>query len=1223
MPLDPKKVAEELRKRGTTPGGRETAAPEPTPAPAAPTPQIEQQGGDRFGTAKRLAGVLFSGEALAGAVGLPSFPELPFGIDKPIRFGLDLVASPVGLASLIAFPIAPGLSFAGKIAADVAVGTAATLTARATAAIIPEDAPRILQFAPLLTGFIGAGALGGTIRGAVRQSQASAVAAVARAVPSEQTALGGFVRLRAPRDLLDSREQVGVLGVGRINQLLKNLNAAFQINPSANDSTFFGTLKTAYIGILLDNKKQTQIVLDGTLPGGFKAFNIVRRTGRDGATGPFVEGLKNQPDNLSFTKLMSINNAPARFAMNAEQTTTWNEARRLIDEGSALLDDILPGRRKLDLGKDELYFPQQPLDKRGKPFPKVADPLAERLWNDTGPAVLEGGLSQAMPEEVMRMYLETVLELLTENQLNLAVLSRGVTPNAAARATRSGKDAHSRFVEASRSHRDQVQRFMKSQRSETETGVLAGTGAHPNVTEVSLLNNTESNFLKAGKEWSRQQETIWNKLPGHLFRGGTDATDIPVIKYKGKFFADEDGIDDYRRWMRQRAVPGADTSAGIDTIRKAGDFMRFTAATYDVAAPFVNFLPLFGTNPVAWGRVAHAQIRSMFNAEWQGGYIRKNFDSIDEMVRHGGVDPGAVELFKAIEAGGFAEQAIRSKIARATGLSAVTRAAQRGYDGAMLVGRHAYWQALRPTWKGSLGELGKLVRNHTGALEPARLGVTPSRRAVESFVLFAPRLMRSTIALVADATRPWTPVGAEAAHSLLRLAAVAMSFTAIANVAQGIATGMTEEQLNDRLSRVLNPLKGREFLSIKIGDKWYGVGGQVRSIAQFMTRAVSGTITEGPKHLLTADAFDNPLLRYSSGRLSPAGSVLLGSVELVTGEKHNILPFEEIDSFPDVVTLAARGMLPFAVQAALEDGLDFGDALEVVGPRATPATPTDRFNVLARRRYGLDFADLTDTEQDIIKGENPDIVERQKTFGGREEKEWRRTKDEINDETNNRLKLAVEELDAGQSTTKDFREQIEGLLGDRVVRQEQAMRDFGVEFGPANTPRRIALDAYFQTFEDAKRPSGEIDWERWEELQQGLNNDVQAGLYGDPTRIRAFIDERRRFPHPAELDFFFEAKDVIRESGYWDLRDDVFEQLFRQVAQRTVPGARSARDMDLALTSAQAEGDTGKARRIQNTLNRMDSIVARRRLRLRRQNRALDQALNRLGYVTRVVSLRS
>ena len=89
---------------------------------------------------------------------------------------------------------------------------------------------------------------------------------------------------------------------------------------------------------------------------------------------------------------------------------------------------------------------------------------------------------------------------------------------------------------------------------------------------------------------------------------------------------------------------------------------------------------------------------------------------------------------------------------------------------------------------------------------------------------------------------------------------------------------------------------------------------------------------------------------------------------------------------------------------------------------------------------------------------------------------------------------------------------------------------------------------------------------------------------------------------------------MIRDSGYWDVRDDVAEQLFAPLLRQF--GAESAHDLDVMEAQAQREGNTGLVQRIRVIIRRIDSITSDRRTVLRRRNGALDAALLRLGHAT-------
>lgn len=726
--------------------------------------------------------------------------------------------------------------------------------------------------------------------------------------------------------------------------------------------------------------------------------------------------------------------------------------------------------------------------------------------------------------------------------------------------------------------------------------------------------------LAENKRWTDLREHTWDHLPGGMFGRGEE--NIPVALWNNKYYVPRDG--DYAEFAkRYDGITGQAHNAalpkGLKAAEQASNLARFTAATADFAGAFTQGMALLAFAPKEWGKMAATSFQSFFDPAVQGRYIQKNWDSIQSMLVEGRVPGGEIEIFKAIEKDGLA-RFLKEAPVLGGGLTRF----QRSYDTMLMVTRHQLWEALLPVWKGEKSALGDEIKKMTGGLDPRSIGVGPSRQAIESMVFFAPRMLRSTLALTADAMRPWTKEGELAARALTRITAGMAGVMMLANLSVGALNGEDDTQIEKRLASTMDPTSGRKFLSMQVGDHYYGVGGQVRGIVQLLSKAVSE-----PSSLTKADAMDNPLIRYAQGRLSPAGNTGLGIAELITDEDHNILPFNTVDTFPDLVKMTASSALPFALQSAAEEGWDWRNpatyahpfvtaATEMGGIRATQFTAMDILDKSAYERYGLPYGDLTDAEQKVVEGLAPEAQKARGELGDKNDKEYRKAKDKADGVAELSLNTLQQKLSTGEMTPRDYREARQQVLRDRSVKLVTAQEDFDQNFGGTDTDKRKLMTDYFDTFDKAEFIPGQIDWERWEELQRDFDANVAAGKYGPVERARQMLDERRGFDVPAD-DWFQANAKVIRDVDYWGLKDEAFPKV-AAAAARIDPNIRSANDLTEAISLAAVDGDSKKAVRLGAILHALEGITDARRKALRLKNPTLDKALFENGYITKRVT---
>lgn len=1156
---------------------------------------------EQRGALGRGIGFLLSGEEFLGATLEPAVKRLTgkdidiSDLPGPLRLLADLTLSPLGLLLTAAAPITGGASlgirgagiaaktarFGARLIPEAGVAAAATGVGRLVDELVPDDAPGAVQLvAPILGAFGGGIGAGLGIRGLLRTAPRAAVTASARRSGRkfivDQTSIDDAV-LEIRGGLPKGPAGRALARLGKPIDPSKTFVADSDITDLARRRLLAGNEDAADVMTINAFVKKISDVFD------IDANNVVRNVPR--AVGATVGDVLSNP------------NAIKQLDLNAEQASVFTRVHEYIAElRSTLADDGLELFPKFD-ADGSLYFPRQALAKDGKLFAARSDPASKRFYDNEGLAQSKG-TDYANPDIAMRELTKVVLDLKVEKQFDEAIKNLVVSGAAAAFAKKEGRIAFGQWSRA----QGVTQKAKRAAKTARERGFPLDT-----ITKQKAFVAAQAVEETKRAEWLKTQNRIWKTLPGHLWGRGSE--DITVSQWKGGFLPAED-VANLAKWENE-ALQGLPEA--ITKVQQVGDLMRFTAATADFAMPFVQGLPLLANNPVAWGKMAARHYAAFFDPNIQRRYIERNFDDIIDMVQESRVPIGNVELFESLKQGGLAERILSVPGMKQTAKPLFTRF-QRSYDTGLLIARTELFKAMRPRWQGTVGELGASVRNMSGGLETRSLGVGPGQRGLESMALFSPRLLRSTLALVTDAARPWTPRGAEAAHTLLRMSAAAAGLMAVTNVAVGVMAGDTEEEIEKRLEGVLNPTNGRQFLGVQVGDQWYGLGGQVRSIAQLIARAATT-----PSELTRDDALDNPLIRFAQGKLSPVASVVLGSFELITEEKHNIMPFDTIDSFPDVLGLAATGMMPFFLQTAKEEGWDLTNPspfVELFGPRSSPPTPTDVLNREAQVRFGLDYTDLTGIEQEEIAKEFPKAIEARKAFGGKAEREHRENVD-INDaRAFSTLEAAAQAQQGGQATRKELRETINDTLHDRFVANKSSREALGIEFGAADTPKRAVLDAYFQTFEDAALTAGgtQINWDRWEELQAELDTRITAGEFGNPASARRQVEDRRRFVLPDELKWFDANKKLIEDTGYWEVKDEVFA-LIEPALKRLGLILRSARELELQMAKAAETAPNREFTILRSLWNRLNSVASKRRQLMRRRNPALDRALRENGHI--------
>ena len=425
---------------------------------------------------------------------------------------------------------------------------------------------------------------------------------------------------------------------------------------------------------------------------------------------------------------------------------------------------------------------------------------------------------------------------------------------------------------------------------------------------------------------------------------------------------------------------------------------------------------------------------------------------------------------------------------------------QSSYNAGLGHARMLLYKGARESWSGTEDELAQYVRNLTGGLDTRALGVGPGARQAENLWLaFSPRLLRSTIAIVADGIlKPTSPQGQRALRTLGTWLAGAHGIYVLSGLAMGKDW--------DELAEGLNPLNGKRYLSHQINGDWVGVGGQARAMSQLIWGLTMGAYQE-PSSLWAPNLQENPLLRFVSGRGAVGLNIVGGAVEAGTGGKVNALQFDDVDGSLDYLAHLGTSALPFVVQGLLEGEQWPTAGAAMVGARTSPETPYDRrrtHRAAALRRRGVEVGEyLTDDEwkglasdtradiDDAINANNPEIPTDIKELNEQWDSDTYYYQSKLADIEDAHVRtLDVLWSDSMQDGKypwgKKFRERVDELRGEKA-RDLKALRDSADEFIFAtddNTDERVRMK---NPSYDPRMRSALDEFEEWEPSEHEFN----------------------------------------------------------------------------------------------------------------------------------------
>lgn len=254
-------------------------------------------------------------------------------------------------------------------------------------------------------------------------------------------------------------------------------------------------------------------------------------------------------------------------------------------------------------------------------------------------------------------------------------------------------------------------------------------------------------------------------------------------------------------------------------------------------------------------------------------------------------------------------------------------------------------EGLEDTWTKSAGGdiqgLSAWLNRLTGNYNPERAGFTKRQIAMErAFGFFAPRFLRSTLAVVADAFRGGIK-GEQARIALTN------QFFFIPLYYMGIATALRQEPKLDPRP-VSEGGDGSQFLSVEIAGQNVGLG----STWTAMYRTLGAIYANATSDQDFFDNFDpragrdNPFMNFIMSRNAPTSQLLR---DLLTGQTYLGEPLE---TPVDYANWAGSQLTPFWVESAflgdggnatgIDGGTILAGAVEVFGARTYPITARER-----------------------------------------------------------------------------------------------------------------------------------------------------------------------------------------------------------------------------------------------------------------------------------------
>jgi hypothetical protein len=729
--------------------------------------------------------------------------------------------------------------------------------------------------------------------------------------------------------------------------------------------------------------------------------------------------------------------------------------------------------------------------------------------------------------------------------------------------------------------------------------------------EVDRLRN-ELNNLRVEQDSVNTRLTVYRDKASHPRNGQAF---IPRLAGSTSFNAD------FAREIEQALAP--QSAQGLQgAVNSFNRIARISMATMDLSFVGIQGLLTMGTHPVAAAQAFLRGSASLFGAKGERFYlnvVRKNGEVVDDFIRHGG------HWANEDQAGEFilGTQGFGGRLASLPGVKQTNLAFSRtGNLFRMELWRNATENAslrMRGTARGKAHGISAAERRRVADAINSMTGHKSGRvSSWEETILFAPRFFRSQLDVVQRAFR--TGADADLARlALFRTMAMGAMFTVLANSARGIETDwnpvIEDSEGNLRFNSNFARIKGIGGQDVSVFGSWDSLLGLM------VTGAVAGPI-EGVERLLRTKAspavstvWDIAVGEDFSGETIDV-TTPEGLLDALFKETVNKLPFtiqDGIEGFEagNFIDAALDGDVKGAASAGIPEAALFN----FFGGKSSPTTPFEDRDQMSMDLFGRHWVDLTGDEQKEVTDTRPQVFERikdrdeERAAQGDLRAQVRVQKRDI-DETRMAEELSLlRQLVNGDMQAKAFDDEM-GNASMRAFAKREALDELlDIEYKEGETPETRALSNYYDLRDLAKLDGTQaMNWELFEELERSF-------LAGLSDSERRFVEERKRTPHPPELDWYTNAKEFVQESGYYDTIDAAFSQV-ASVVQGIDPEITSFNLLLARMDKARRTGDTATLERLNDVRRVVDKASRSQKELLRANNPGLENALLALGRIT-------
>lgn len=397
----------------------------------------------------------------------------------------------------------------------------------------------------------------------------------------------------------------------------------------------------------------------------------------------------------------------------------------------------------------------------------------------------------------------------------------------------------------------------------------------------------------------------------------------------------------------------------------------------------------------------------------------------------------------------------------------------------------------------------------------------------------------------------------------------------------------------------------------KVGSQAFDFWGGYSQIARSVARAVSGQQKTSAGNIVDLPR-DNAIWdQFVRSKVAPFPGM---AWDVITGTTYT---GERVSAKPDAIDSAiASRFLPLAMQDIIKGYTEGGAG---AGLAATPAFFGGRVtsfsslgtvrNGVAQERFGKPFSELDQAQREQVNNHSK-VLDKQREWDLVSGETFNKEVENINFERARNENVLASRYLSQIDDVKTFADGVEEQQLRAAVAREKAAERFGIK----PTAKTSLLDQGLQQWQslydqaDIGAPqgvqTGQIDWDRFAQLEAALFKNLT------PEQVR-FIEERHATPHDPSVQWYFNNKKYINESGYYGIADSVFAK------SRAAKEFASYGELLAAADFANRTQNLKESARLKSLLKPVEMAADAQKEGLRRKDPNLDAALIAIGRASK------